>query len=87
MKKKTFLGFDITPRKVLWQEIEEQKESYNDLLEHLKDATARSSNTYKELSIAKLEIDKKESEIAQLRERLSRYARCKDKNGRFTKRK
>ncbi|MCM1301953.1 MAG: hypothetical protein NC226_09550 [Bacteroides cellulosilyticus] len=87
MKKKTFLGFDITPRKVLWQEIEEQKENYNDLLEHLKDATARSSNTYKELSIAKLEIDKKEKEIDYLQKQLARHARCKDKNGRFTKRK
>lgn len=99
MNKKTFLGFDITPRQELWGEIkrlhsqvegadriareasENLKQVHNHMcvLEVTLDASSNS------LGKAERDIADRDREIAQLRARLSRYHRPKDKNGRFTK--
>lgn len=80
MKKKTFLGLDITPRKELWEKIKNCEQEYNELLVHLKDNIKKSADTYKELKAAKEEIDR-------LCEKLSHFNRPKDKHGRFIKHK
>lgn len=58
MKKKTnIFGFDRTPRRMMWAEIDQL--------------------------VKQIEIQKRQ--LATLQEKLSRYARPKDKRGRFIK--
>ena len=80
MEKKTFLGLDITPRKKLWEKIQDYEQEYNELLVRLKDNIKKSADTYNELKAAKEEIDR-------LREKLSHFNWAKDKLGRFIKHK
>lgn len=101
MEKKTFLGIDCTPRKALWAEIkrlnkqieiqERHSVDQQGVIDQLKDAFARSEalriSTETAVRNAKIKICHKDQEIDNLRVRLARYDRPKDKHGRFTKQK
>lgn len=101
MEKKTFLGIDCTPRKALWAEIKrlnkqieiQERHSIDQqgVIDQLKDARAKSeaSRISAETAVenAKSKIDRKNREIDNLRARLARYDRPKDKSGKFIKRK
>lgn len=98
MKKKTFLGMDVTPRKALWAEIEQQNKQIQSLMAEC--VSSKQSNQElvrgleitleireKSLKEAESSLCKKNKEIAVLQEKLARYARPKDKYGKFTKTK
>ena len=98
MKKKTFLGVDVTPRKALWAEIGNQNKQIQQLREEVVSSKPHTEKLVlglettleireKALKEAERLLVKKNKEIAILQEKLSRYNRHRDKGGKFTKTK
>lgn len=101
MKKKTFLGIDVTPRVALWTEIGYLEWRLKDVNEQLEQARSNISGRGAEksaesitlgvvrnsLAEAERTIAYKDQEIAQLRARLAGFEPKRGKGGRFTKKK
>ncbi len=94
MERKTFLGVDITSRKMLWAEIKRLGKQIEIQERHLTDRqveidklTATLCSTESALKDAKQYLVKKDIEISKLLGQLARFDRAKDKNGRFIKKK
>ena len=99
MEKKTnIFGFDRTPRKALWAEIEQQNKQIQQLIEKVVSSKPHNEKLVlglettleireKALKEAERLLVKKNKEIAILQEKLSRYNRHRDKGGKFTKAK
>lgn len=99
MEKQTnIFGFDRTPRKALWAEIEQQNKQIQSLMAERSSSKQNNDKLVRGLEIT-LEIRekslkeaerllvKRNKEIAILQEKLSRYNRHRDKSGKFTKTK
>ena len=100
IEKKTFLGFDITPRKALWQEVwaltrdvrvlrlEEKKTCQHDLRQGLKEmAEAIAKEQAATLNPRSTDASLAEAlkRCAELEEQLAQYERQRDSKGRFCK--